>query len=141
MIDEPIVASDASARITRTLISDGEVDWTWSSATRSITGPLSHRVDHLADATNFKSFSSREIECFVAHMRNYTLAASNVRPLLVLEEMLCTLTPCISVIFSYLLVGDPQNSKSIKKTHKIQKNIKKYIEFTPQICFPPEPGV
>ena len=43
-----------------------------------------------------------------------------------------------SVISSYLLGGiPPRIPNPLRKTPKIQKNIKKCIEFTPQICVPP----
>ena len=47
------------------------------------------------------------------------------------------MTPCSSVISSYLLGGgDPPESP--RKTQKIQKTLKKCIEFTPQICVSPQ---
>ena len=37
--------------------------------------------------------------------------------------------------------GSPESQIPPEKTPKIQKNIKKYIEFTPRYVLPPEPGV
>ena len=43
-----------------------------------------------------------------------------------------------SVLFPAISWGDPPESQiPPRKTPKIQKNIKKCIEFTPQICVPP----
>ena len=90
-------------------------------------------------------FSAMKPKCILSILQIPNISLRKLYPefsLHVLPTACLCMSRMSSVISSYLLGGNPPlppefQIPPVRKTPKIQKNIKKCIEFTPQICVPP----